>query len=58
MGWYTTGTKHKPHDIEISEMFRNYCEDPILVLVDIENKDEMSLPTQAYSIYEEVNSEG
>ena len=49
---------HKPHDIEISEMFRNYSEDPILVLVDIENRDELSLPTQAFTIYEEVNGEG
>ena len=37
VGWYTTGTKCKPHDIEINELWRKYCPNPIFVIVDVEH---------------------
>jgi 26S proteasome regulatory subunit N8 len=37
VGWYTTGTRFKQHDIEINEIFKNYCVNPVLVIVDPEH---------------------
>lgn len=31
VGWYITGTQFKSHDIEIHELMRNYCKNPVLV---------------------------
>ena len=37
IGWYTTGTKFKPHDVEINELFRKYTYNPVLVIIDVEH---------------------
>ena len=46
------------HDIEINELFKRYCASPIYVLIDVENNDNLTLPTEAYVSVDEVNSEG
>jgi len=48
LGWYSTGPKIRPADIEINEMFRAYTTDPILCFVDVNPKGELEIPTQAY----------
>ena len=48
LGWYSTGPKIRPADIEINEMFRAYTNDPILCIVDVNPKGELEIPTQAY----------
>jgi len=58
VGWYTTGTKFKKHDIEINEIFKKYCANPILVLIDVEMTEVLGLPTNAYYSREEVNRDG
>jgi len=58
VGWYTTGVRYKAHDLEINELVRRYCDDPVLVLIDVNNSDEMTLPTQGFVSLEEVSSEG
>mmetsp|Transcript_37379 Transcript_37379/g.33520 ORF Transcript_37379/g.33520 Transcript_37379/m.33520 type:complete len:97 (-) Transcript_37379:545-835(-) len=58
VGWYTTGTKFKPHDIEIHEVFKKYCAHPVLVMIDVEHVDELGLPTEAYTSTEEVTRDG
>ena len=58
VGWYTTGVRYKPHDIEINELFRRYCDDPVMVIVDVHQTDEMALPTQGYVSVEEVDADG
>jgi len=35
IGWYSTGTRIKSHDIEINNLFKNYCSNPILVVIDV-----------------------
>jgi len=58
VGWYTTGTRFKPHDIEINELFRKYCNNPVLVVIDVEQSDALSLPTEAYQAVEEISKSG
>jgi 26S proteasome regulatory subunit N8 len=58
VGWYITGTKFKPHDIDINELFKKYTPNPVLVMIDVEHADELGLPTEAYSSIEEVTREG
>lgn len=37
MGWYTTGTRFKDHDIEINEVIKKYTPNPVLVIIDVEH---------------------
>ncbi|KAH3731906.1 26S proteasome subunit RPN8 [Pelomyxa schiedti] len=54
VGWYSTGPKIRPCDIEIGEVMRRYTPHPVLVIIDVQPKDELSLPIQAYIGAEEV----
>jgi 26S proteasome regulatory subunit N8 len=47
VGWYSTGPKIRPADLDVNELFRRYCSNPVLVIVDVEPKED-SIPTQAY----------
>ncbi|CDR95207.1 26S proteasome regulatory particle non-ATPase subunit8, putative [Babesia bigemina] len=55
LGWYSTGPKCKPADLEIHELYRKYCPNPIYVIVDITQKEE--LPIEAYISVEEPTSD-
>jgi 26S proteasome regulatory subunit N8 len=50
--------RYKAHDIAINELFRKYCDEPVMVLVDVEQSDEMKLPTQGFISVQEVDAEG
>jgi 26S proteasome regulatory subunit N8 len=39
-------------------MFRKYCPNPVLVVVDVKKNDELNLPIEAYTSVDEVNTEG
>lgn len=47
VGWYSTGPKLMPCDLEIHEMYRKYCPEPVLVIMN-PNPKEFDLPTDCY----------
>jgi len=57
IGWYSTGPKIKPSDIDIHQVFKRYTPDPIFVIIDVQPK-ELGIPTKAYVAIEEVVEEG
>jgi len=56
IGWYSTGPKIKPADLEINELFRRYTPNPVLVIIEVQPK-ELGIPTKAYVAVEEANEE-
>lgn len=56
VGWYSTGPKIKQNDLEINEVMRRYCPDPVLVVVDVQLQ-EVGIPTKAYVSVQEVQDE-
>eukprot|EP00438_Fugacium_kawagutii_P018738 Skav212367 [mRNA] locus=scaffold3038:200859:209956:+ [translate_table: standard] len=38
VGWYSTGPKIKPSDLSIHELYRRYCPEPVLVVMDVQPK--------------------
>jgi len=48
VGWYSTGPKIRPADLEINELLRKYTANPILCIIDVNPKDDLEIPTQAY----------
>merc|ERR1712232_868990 len=57
VGWYSTGPKIKPQDLSIHELYRRYCPEPVLVVMDVQPKD-LDLPMEAYySIQEQTSDE-
>lgn len=57
VGWYSTGPKIKPADIDIHELLRKYHPNPCFVIIDVEPKTH-GLPTEAYCSIEEVKEDG
>lgn len=53
VGWYSTGPKIRPADLDVNELFRRYCSNPVLVIVDVEPKED-GIPTQAYISVEDI----
>ena len=59
VGWYSSGPKIRPHDIEINEVFRKYCDKPIFVIIDVQEKKEaLGIPAESYIMKEEVDQDG
>lgn len=57
VGWYSTGPKIKPSDLSIHELYRRYCPEPVLVVMDVQPKD-LVLPMEAYySVQEQTSDE-
>uniref|UniRef100_A0A6V3RF85 MPN domain-containing protein n=1 Tax=Lotharella globosa TaxID=91324 RepID=A0A6V3RF85_9EUKA len=48
IGWYSTGPKIRQADIEINEVIRRYTSQPIFCIIDVNPKDDLEIPTQAY----------
>lgn len=48
LGWYITGATFKSHDVEINELFSNYCPNPVLIVVNVRCKNPVELPTKAF----------
>jgi len=57
VGWYHTGPKLHQNDIQVNELLKKFCSNPILVIVDAKPK-ELGLPTEAYVEVEEVHDDG
>merc|ERR1712224_667345 len=56
VGWYSTGPKIKPSDLSIHELYRRYCPEPVLVVMDVQPKD-LELPMEAYYSIQEQTSD-
>merc|ERR1719201_3169943 len=56
VGWYSTGPKIKPSDLSIHELFRRYCPEPLLVVMDVQPKD-IELPMECYYSVQENTSD-
>ncbi|KAK6590521.1 26S proteasome regulatory subunit [Cryptosporidium xiaoi] len=58
LGWYSTGPKIRASDLEIQELFRNYCPNPIYTIVNVNDTDQdfLSSPTFAYISIDEPSS--
>ncbi|GBG33267.1 Eukaryotic translation initiation factor 3 subunit F [Hondaea fermentalgiana] len=54
VGFYSTGPKIRQNDLQLDVLFRRYCSNPVLVIVDI-RPEVQGVPTQAYYSMEEVN---
>merc|ERR1712072_632750 len=51
VGWYSTGPKIKPGDLQIDALVRRYTPNPVMVIVDVKPKD-LGIPTEAYMAVE------
>jgi len=57
VGWYSSGPKIKSSDLSIHELYRRYCPEPVLVVMDVQPKD-LELPMEAYySVQEQTADE-
>mmetsp|Transcript_21780 Transcript_21780/g.42870 ORF Transcript_21780/g.42870 Transcript_21780/m.42870 type:complete len:309 (+) Transcript_21780:324-1250(+) len=54
VGFYSSGPKIRQNDLHLDALFRRYCPNPVLVIVDI-RPEVQGVPTQAYYSVEEVN---
>merc|ERR1719440_992846 len=52
-GWYSTGPKIRPGDLQIDQLVRRYCKNPVMVIIDVKPK-ELGIPTEAYFAVEEI----
>jgi len=53
VGWYSTGPKIKPGDLQIDQLVRRYTPNPVMVIVDVQPKA-LGIPTEAYHAVEEI----
>eukprot|EP00750_Incisomonas_marina_P017826 INCI2504.1.p2 GENE.INCI2504.1~~INCI2504.1.p2 ORF type:complete len:322 (+),score=72.93 INCI2504.1:163-1128(+) len=59
VGFYSTGPKIKPADLDIADLVSNYCKQPVFALIDIRaHREEEGLPVKAYSTVEKVSESG
>lgn len=59
LGWYSTGPKIRPCDLDINELLRRYTNEPILCIIDVNPTDNLEIPTQAYiSVENAVEAQG
>ncbi|KAJ1459199.1 maintenance of mitochondrial structure and function-domain-containing protein [Pelagophyceae sp. CCMP2097] len=56
VGFYSTGPKIKENDIKIDELVRQYCAQPVFVIIDVRAENE-GIPTTAYVSVDEVDSQ-
>jgi len=57
VGWYSTGPRIKPADLEIHELFRKFCPNPVYVVIDVKPR-ELGIPTEAYVALQEEKDDG
>ena len=53
IGWYSTGPKIRPGDMQIDQLVRRYVPNPVMVIVDVKPKT-LGIPTEAYQAVEEI----
>jgi len=56
IGWYSSGPKIKPDDLDIHELIRKQCPNPVFVIIDV-NPSLSEVPTKAYFSVEEVSED-
>uniref|UniRef100_A0A1D2A8M2 MPN domain-containing protein n=1 Tax=Auxenochlorella protothecoides TaxID=3075 RepID=A0A1D2A8M2_AUXPR len=57
IGWYHTGPRLRESDLDIHALFASYCDNPVLVITEVQPKA-MGLPVHAYESVEEVREDG
>jgi len=57
VGWYHSGPKLNPCDLEINELFKRYNPNPVLVIINVQPLD-LGIPTAAYFAVEEIHDDG
>eukprot|EP01119_Soliformovum_irregulare_P022409 TRINITY_DN765_c0_g1_i2.p1 TRINITY_DN765_c0_g1~~TRINITY_DN765_c0_g1_i2.p1 ORF type:complete len:248 (+),score=85.63 TRINITY_DN765_c0_g1_i2:361-1104(+) len=57
VGWYSTGPRIRPADLEINDLFKKYVPNPVLVIIDVQPKEEYEIPTKSYVALEEVRED-
>jgi len=58
VGWYSTGPRIRPNDLDINNLFTRFTPNPVLVIIDVQPKEEFEIPTKAYVAVEEVKEGG
>lgn len=58
LGWYVTGTTFKEHDIHLNEIWAQYTNFPVLIVVEVKQKREFELPTKAFYSVRTINNKG
>jgi len=59
VGFYSTGPAIRPADLQISELFRRFCNDPVFAIIDVrEDRKDTGLPVKSYISAEEVQEDG
>ncbi len=56
IGWYSTGPKIRPNDMEVHQLLKRYTPNPAFVIIDVQ-PTEAGIPTKAYVTVEEVEEE-
>jgi len=58
IGWYSSGPKVRKSDIEINEIIRRYNTNPCFIICNVQEEQQIGLPTEAYFTREEVDEDG
>jgi len=53
VGWYSTGPKIRPGDLQVDQLVRRYSPNPVMVIIDVKPKP-LGIPTEAYHAVEEI----
>jgi 26S proteasome regulatory subunit N8 len=48
LGWYVTGNSYQNNDTQIHELFAKYCANPVMIVVNVDDKESYELPTKAF----------
>jgi len=57
VGWYSTGPRIRPNDLDINNLFKRYTPNPVFVIIDVAPKEEFEIPTKSYIAVEEVKED-
>jgi len=58
VGWYSTGPKMRENDLAIHEVIARYHPQPVLVIVDVQDREALDIPTKSFVTVEEVIDDG
>jgi hypothetical protein len=53
VGWYSTGPKIRPGDLQVDQLVRRYALNPVMVIIDVKPKA-LGIPTEAYLAVEDI----
>jgi 26S proteasome regulatory subunit N8 len=48
VGWYSTGPKIRPADMDINDLLKRYTANPVLCIINVNPQDDLEIPTDAY----------